>query len=91
MPTSDQREEGAEEIGMFTINRTLTEYPVLVKNVTLHLDEKTDFDVNVPVFNVKTEQDIFDAIVQRETFEKRLYVSAVEFLTTRQNAEGLVK
>jgi hypothetical protein len=74
---------------MFTVNKTLTEYPVLVKNVTLHLDEKMDFDVNVPVFNMKTEQDILDAIMQREIIEKNLYSGVIAYQSSLRLNSGV--
>ena len=61
---------------MFTVNMTTIENDTLIANVTLHLDEKTDLEVNVPVLYPKTKDEMLDAIIQREKNEIKKFDSA---------------
>jgi hypothetical protein len=61
---------------MFTINSTTIENDTLIANVTLHLDEKTDLEVNVPVLYPKTKEEMLEAIMQREINEQKKFNAA---------------
>ena len=61
---------------MFTINSTTIENDTLVANVTLHLDEKTDLEVNVPVLYPKSKDEMLDKIIQREINEQKKFNAA---------------
>jgi hypothetical protein len=53
----------------YTINQTTIDGDKLIANVTLHLAERYDLIVNVPVTYPKSETEVIAAIEQREKNE----------------------
>ncbi len=75
---------------MFTINSTTIDNDTLVANVTLHLDEKTDLEVNVPVLYPKSKDDVLNAILQREINEQKKFNSAPVLIVVKEELDALV-
>jgi hypothetical protein len=75
---------------MFTINSTTIENDTLVANVTLHLDEKTDLEVNVPVLYPKTKEEMLEAIIQREINEQKKFDSAPVLIAIKADMDATV-
>ena len=61
---------------MFTVNMITIENDTLIANVTLHLDAKTDLEVNVPVLYPKSKEEMLNAIIQREINEQKKFNAA---------------
>ncbi len=75
---------------MFTINSTTIDNDTLVANVTLHLDEKTDLEVNVPVLYPKSKEEVLNAILQREINEQKKFNSAPVLIVVKEELDALV-
>ena len=61
---------------MYTINLVTIENDTLVANVILHLDAKTNLEVNIPVLYPKSKAEMLDAIIQREINEQKKFNAA---------------
>lgn len=75
---------------MFTINSTTIDNDTLVANVTLHLDDKTDLEVNVPVLYPKSKDEVLNAILQREINEKKKFDAAPVLIVVKEELDALV-
>ena len=75
---------------MFTINSTTIDNDTLVANVTLHLDEKTDLEVNVPVLYPKSKDDVLNALLQREINEQKKFDAAPVLIVVKEELDALV-
>ena len=75
---------------MFTVNMTTIENDTLIANVTLHLDEKTDLEVNVPVLYPKTKDEMLDAIIRREVNEQKKFNAAPVLIAIKAEMDETV-
>jgi flagella basal body P-ring formation protein FlgA len=75
---------------MYTINSTTIENDTLIANVTIHLDAKTDLEVNVPVLYPKSKEEMINAIIQREANEQKKFDSAPILTAIKAEMDGTV-
>jgi len=75
---------------MFTVNMTTIENDTLIANVTLHLDEKTDLEVNVPVLYPKSKEEMLNAIIQREINEQKKFNAAPVLIAIKAEMDETV-
>jgi hypothetical protein len=75
---------------MFTINELTIENDTLVANVTLHLDEKTNLEVNVPVLYPKSKEEMLNAIIQREVNEQKKFFAAPVLIAVKAEMDTSV-